>query len=39
MNNLKILVAILLLIESLNYSKTYTSELTKLINKMIDDEQ
>ena len=38
MNNRKILLAILLLIESLNYSKTYTSELTQLINKMIDNE-
>lgn len=38
MNNRKILLAILLLIESINYSKTYTSELITLINKMIDNE-
>ena len=38
MNNRKILLAILLLIESLNYSKSYTSELTILINKIIDNK-
>ena len=38
MNNRKILLAILLLIESLNYTKSHTSELTRLINKMIDSE-
>ncbi len=38
MNNRKVLLAILLLIETLSFSKIYTLELTTIINKMIDNE-
>lgn len=38
MNDRKILLAILLLIETLSFSKTYTLELTQIINKMLNDK-